>query len=61
MGVQEKKQQRIYDLPNAQTKPKFLCLTYTKQRHFFYRKRILKKKGRGGEGRTEQKNEKKAF
>ena len=31
MSEQEKKQQRIYDLLNAETKPKFLCLPYTKQ------------------------------
>ena len=30
----KKKQQRIYDLLKAETKPKFLCLPYTKQRNF---------------------------
>ena len=47
MSEQEKKRQRIYDLLNAETKPKFLCLPYTKQRKkFFYRKKsFLKKRG----------------
>ena len=41
MSEQEKKQ-RIYDLLNAETKPKFLCLAYTKQRkNFFYKKKEL--------------------
>ena len=31
MNKQEKKQQRIYDLLNADTRPKFLCLPYAKQ------------------------------
>ena len=30
MSKQEKKQQSIYDLLDAETKPKFLCLPYTK-------------------------------
>ena len=30
-----KKRQRIYDLLKAKTKPKFLCLPYTKQRKIF--------------------------
>ena len=30
MSEQEKISQRIYDLLNAETKPKFLCLLYTK-------------------------------
>ena len=30
MSEQEKKQQRIYDLLNAETNPKFLSLLYTK-------------------------------
>ena len=41
MSEQEKKRQRIYDLLNAETRPQFLCLPYTKQR-----KRIFKGKGR---------------
>ena len=32
MSEQEKKRQRIYDLLNAETKLKFLCLLYTKQK-----------------------------
>ena len=35
MNEQEKKRQRIYDLLNAETKPKILCLPYSKQRTFF--------------------------
>ena len=39
MSDQEKKWQRIYDLLNAETKPKFLCLSYIKQKKkFFLRK-----------------------
>ena len=45
MSEQEKKRQRIYDLLNAETKPKFLCLTYTKQRNFFTLKEIFEAKG----------------
>ena len=30
MNEQEKKRQIIYDLLNAETKPKFLCLPYKK-------------------------------
>ena len=36
MSEQEKEQKRIYDLLNAETKPKFLCLLYIKQRKIFY-------------------------
>ena len=32
MSEQEKKQQRIYDLLNTETKPKFICLLFTKQK-----------------------------
>ena len=35
MSEQEKKQQRIYDLLNAETKLKFLCLPHTKQKKIF--------------------------
>ena len=42
MSEQEKKWQRIYDLLNAETKPKFLCLPYTKQRKFFTGKELFK-------------------
>ena len=47
MIEQEKKLQRIYDLLNAETKPKFLCLPYTKQRKnfFFTEKEFLSKSG----------------
>ena len=41
MSEQEKKRQRVYDLLNAETKPKFLCLPYTKQRKLFNRKRAF--------------------
>ena len=44
MSKQEKKRQRIYDLLNAETKPKFLCLPYTKQRKSLYHKRAFKDK-----------------
>ena len=37
----EKKQQRIYDLLSGETKLKFLCLSYTKQRKNFYGKRAF--------------------
>ena len=44
MSEQEKKQRRIYDLLNAETK--FLCLLYTKQKKkYFSEKRFLKKNG----------------
>ena len=54
----KKKQQRIYDLLNAEVKPKFLCRPYTKQRKHFVEKSFLKKRGGGG---LNKKNEKKAF
>ena len=70
MIEQEMNRQRIYDLLNAETKPKFFfCLPYTKQRKkfffffffffFFYRKRAFYVKG----GKVEHwaKNEKKVF
>ena len=41
MCEQEKKRQGIYNFLNAKTKPKFLCLPYTKQR-----KKLLQK-GKG--------------
>ena len=55
MSEQEKKQ---HDLLNVETKPKFLCLPYTKQRTFFTEKELLKEKGKK---RIEQKNKMKAF
>ena len=39
MCEQETKQQRIYDFLNAETKQKFLCLPYTKQRKTFPEKK----------------------
>ena len=42
MSEQEKKRQRIYDLLNAETQPKFLCLPYKKQRNFFSEKELFK-------------------
>ena len=44
MSEQEKKRKRIYDLLNAKTKLKFLCLPYTKQRKKINRKRVFKEK-----------------
>ena len=41
MSEQEKKRQRIYDLRNAETKLKFLCLLYTKQRKNIPKKNFL--------------------
>ena len=52
MSEQEKKRQITYDLPYVETKPKFLCLPYTKQRNFFTEKALLKEKE---EWRIEQK------
>ena len=44
MSEQAKKQQRIYDLLNIETKPNFFPLPYTKQRKIFYRKKAFKGK-----------------
>ena len=46
---QEKKQQRIYDLLNAETRPKYLCPPYTKQRKksFTEKKSFLRKRETG--------------
>ena len=49
MSEQEKKQQRVYDLLNAETKLKFLCRPYTKQNKNFIGKEFLRKRW-GGEG-----------
>ena len=46
MSGQEKKRQRIYDLIDAETKPKFLCLP--KQRKSLQKKSFLRKSGCGG-------------
>ena len=45
---QEQKGQRIYYLINAETKPKFLCLTYTKQRNIFTQEKSLRERRSGG-------------
>ena len=45
MSEKEKNRQRIYDLLHAETKPKLLCLLYTKQRKTFTEKEIFKEKG----------------
>ena len=58
MSEQEKKQQRIYDLLNAETKPKFLYQSYTKQRKIFSEKELFKEKG---EWRSEQKMKRRLF
>ena len=44
MSEQEKKQQRIYDLFNAESKPQFLCLAYTEQRKKIIEKVLFKEK-----------------
>ena len=48
MSEQEKKGQSIYDLLNAETKPKFLCQPYTKQRKLFYKKSFIRERCCGG-------------
>ena len=58
MSEQEKKRQRIYDLLNAETKPKFLYLPYTKQRKkvfFFIEKELFKERGGGGGSNKKEK------
>ena len=45
MSEQEKKRQRLCYLLYAETKPKFLCLSYTKQRKKITEKEIFKEKG----------------
>ena len=44
MNEQEKKRQSIYGFLNTRTKPKFLCLQYTKQKKNVYKKRALQEK-----------------
>ena len=58
MSEQEKKQQRIYDLLDAETKPKFLCLLNTKQRKIFTEKELFKEKW---EWQTEQRTKRRLF
>ena len=48
MSEQEKKQQRNYELFNAETKQQFLCLRYTKQIIFFTKKEQDWKKRKEG-------------
>ena len=48
MSEQGKKRQRIYDLLNAETKPKFLCLSFTKRRKKLQKKSVLRKRRSGG-------------
>ena len=43
MSDQEKKQQRIYELHNAETKPKLICQPYTKRRKDFFTEKELSK------------------
>ena len=59
MSEQEKKRQRTYGLLNAKTKPKLLCLAYTKQRKkIFTEKKLFKE---NGEWKMEQKMKKGLF
>ena len=58
MCEQEKKRQRIYDLLDADIKPKFLCLPYTMQRKKITEKELFKEK-RGW--RIELKTKRKLF
>ena len=45
---EKEKNHRINDLLNAETKSKFLCLPYTKQRNFLQKKSFLMKSRSGG-------------
>ena len=56
MSEQEKKQQRIQ--AETETKPKFLCLAYIKQRKFFTEKEFFKEKR---EWKIEQKIKRRLF
>ena len=57
MSGQEKKRQRIYDLLNTATKPKFLGLPYTKQMNpFFLQKKSFLRK-RESEGLNKKQKE----
>ena len=44
VSEQEKNRRRIYDLPNAETKPKYFYPLYTKQRNIIYPKNVFKGK-----------------
>ena len=48
MSEHKKKQQRIYDLLHAETKPKFRCVLYTKQRKYFFQKKSILSKRKSG-------------
>ena len=48
---QEKKRQRIYDELNAETKLKFLCLSFTNQRKIFTQNAL---QGKGGFKKKEE-------
>ena len=62
MSEQEKKQQRIYDLFNAEAKLKFLCLPYTKLREIFLQKKtFLRKIGCEGLNKQTKKKRKEGF
>ena len=64
MSEQEKKRQRTYELLNAETKPKSLCLLHTKLRKRFTKKKknFFRKKGSWRlNNNKKKKNEKKAF
>ena len=54
MGKQEKKWQRIYDLLNAETKPKFLCLAYTKKKKKLRKRAFCGKEGIEGWTKTKR-------
>ena len=45
MSEQEKKCQRIYDLLNTETKPKFLYLPIQSKENFLRKKELFKEKG----------------
>ena len=55
MSEQEKKQERICDLLNAETKPKILCLPYTMKRKKIHKKSFLRKSGSGRVNKKEKK------
>ena len=57
MSEQEKKQQRIYDLLDAETKPKFICLPYTKTKKKISLKKRFLRKWRWGGGLHEKRKE----
>ena len=60
MSEQEKKRQRIYDLFNVETKPKFLSTVYKpkKKKKFLQKKNLLRKKRSGGLIKNQTKKDK---